>query len=125
MSAEAGQNTDSAADSVSFDPNKIRIALAGYRIMAWITGIWLIALCYEMIVKYVIATDDIPYVLTLVPYIHGWVYFVYLLATFNLAVKVRWPLSTALGTLVAGTIPLLGVIVEHVRTKEIKARFDL
>src|SRR3954469_17825700 len=124
MSAEAGQNTDSAADSVSFDPNKIRIALAGYRIMAWITGIWLIALCYEMIVKYVIATDDIPYVLTLVPYIHGWVYFVYLLATFNLAVKVRWPLSTALGTLVAGTIPLLGVIVEHVRTEEIKARFD-
>ena len=125
MSAEAGRNTDSTADSVTADPNRIRTALAGYRIMAWITGIWLIALCYEMIVKYVIQTEDIPYVLTLVPFIHGWVYFVYLLATFNLAVKVRWPLSTALGTLVAGTIPLLGVIVEHVRTKEIKARFDL
>ncbi len=125
MSAEAPDNTANTPDQVAADPNKIRTALLGYRIMAWVTGIWLFALCYEMIVKYVLQADDIPYLLALVPYIHGWVYFVYLLATFNLAVKVRWPISTALGTLVAGTIPLLGIIVEHVRTKEIKARFDL
>jgi len=104
------------------DPSGIRKALMGYRVLAWITGVWLIALCYEMYVKYVLAVPDPPNWIAIV---HGWVYFVYLIATFNLAVKVRWPMSTTLGTLVAGTIPLLGIIVEHVRSKEIKQRFKL
>ena len=43
----------------------------------------------------------------------------YLLATLNLAVKVRWPVWTTIGTLLAGTIPLLGVILEHFRTKQV------
>ena len=41
----------------------------------------------------------------------------YLLATLSLAVKVRWPVWATIGTLLAGTIPLLGVILEHFRTK--------
>ncbi len=40
-------------------PNEtIRKALNGYRLMAWTTGIWLIALCYEMVVKYIVKVDD-------------------------------------------------------------------
>jgi integral membrane protein len=57
--------------------------------------------------------------------VHGWVYFVYLLFTANLAVKVRWPISKTIGVLLAGTIPLLGIIVEQVQTREIKERFNL
>ena len=72
--------------------------------------------------KYIVQVENPP---SWIGVVHGWVYFVYLLATFNLAVKVRWPIATTLGTLVAGTIPLLGLIVERVRTKEIKERFDL
>ena len=41
----------------------------------------------------------------------------YLLATLSLAVKVRRPVWITIGTLLAGTIPLLGVILEHFRTK--------
>ena len=29
----------------------IRKALTGYRVLAWATGLWLIALCYEMVMK--------------------------------------------------------------------------
>jgi len=57
--------------------------------------------------------------------VHGWVYFAYLMATLNLAVKVRWPLGKTLGVLLSGTIPLLGVIVEHFQTRKIKAQFNL
>ena len=39
---------------------KIRSALTGYRVMAWTTGIWLIALCYEIILKYVVKVDNPP-----------------------------------------------------------------
>jgi integral membrane protein len=104
------------------DTSKLRTALRAYRVMAWATGIWLIALCYEVIVKYVVQVENPP---SWIGVVHGWVYFVYLLATLNLAVKVRWPIGKTIGTLLAGTIPLLGIILEHYRTKQIKAQFNL
>ena len=101
---------------------KIRSALNGYRVMAWLTGIWLIALVYEMILKYWVKVDNPP---DWIGVVHGWVYFVYLLFTANLAVKVRWPIAKTIGVLLAGTVPLLGIIVEQVQTREIKDRFNL
>lgn len=101
---------------------KIRTALLGYRVMAWVTGVWLIALCYEIVVRYVVKVDNPP---TWIGVVHGWVYFTYLLATANLAVKIKWPIGKTVGVLLAGTIPLLGIIVEHFQTKAIKARFAL
>jgi integral membrane protein len=49
----------------------------------------------------------------------------YLVATLILAVKVRWPVWTTIGMLLAGTIPLLGVILERFRTKQVNEKFDL
>ena len=57
--------------------------------------------------------------------VHGWVYFVYLLFTANLAVKVRWPIAKTIGVLLAGTIPLVGIIVEHFQTRDVKAKFGI
>src|SRR6476469_11017712 len=51
----------------------IRKALLGYRVMAWATGIWLIALCYEMVLKYGFNNDSLSWIAI----VHGWVYFVY------------------------------------------------
>lgn len=102
--------------------DKIRNALLGYRILAWTTGIWLIALCYEIVLRYVVKVDDPP---TWIGVVHGWVYFIYLLFTANLAVKVRWPIAKTIGVLLAGTIPLLGIIVEQVQTRDLKTRFNL
>jgi integral membrane protein len=129
MSSETGSETGAAATNnpAAHNPatnsagkKNIRAALLGYRVMAWVTGVWLIALCVEVVLHYVFHNE-----ISWVGVVHGWVYFVYLLATFNLAVRVRWPLLKTLGTLLAGTIPLLGIIVEHFRTREVKARFNL
>ncbi|UUO03248.1 DUF3817 domain-containing protein [Mycolicibacterium novocastrense] len=99
----------------------VRKALLGYRVLAWTTGIWLIALCYEMVMKYVYHVEGLNWIAV----VHGWVYFVYLLFTANLAVKVRWPIGKTIGVLLAGTIPLVGIIVEQVQTREIKDRYGL
>ncbi len=99
----------------------IRKALLGYRVMAWATGLWLILLCYEMVAKYVFGVENLNWIAV----VHGWVYFIYLLFAANLALKVRWPIGKTIGVLLAGTIPLLGIIVEHFRTKEIKQQFGL
>jgi integral membrane protein len=99
----------------------IRKALVGYRVMAWTTGLWLILLCYEMVAKYVYSVEGLNWIAV----VHGWVYFVYLLFTANLAVKVRWPIAKTIGVLLAGTIPLVGIIVEHFQTKDIKQKFGI
>jgi integral membrane protein len=104
------------------DKESLRKALLGYRVMAWTTGIWLIALCYEVVLKYVVKVDDPP---SWIGVVHGWVYFVYLLFTLWLSVKARWPVGKTIGILLAGTIPLLGVIVEHFQTKQLKAAHKL
>jgi integral membrane protein len=108
------------AQASVFPVEKIRTALRAYRIMAWATGVWLIVLCYEL-VSHLVFHHEIRWI----GVVHGWVYFIYVLAAFNLAVKVRWPIGKALGVLLAGTIPLLGIIVEHFQTRDVKARFGL
>ena len=73
--ASAPQASDPAPQT---DKESLRKALLGYRVMAWTTGIWLIALCYEVVLKYVVKVDDPP---SWIGVVHGWVYFVYLLFT--------------------------------------------
>ncbi|MGV0853660.1 DUF3817 domain-containing protein [Mycolicibacterium phlei] len=99
----------------------IRKALTGYRVLAWMTGLWLIALCYEMVMKYVYHVEGLNWIAV----VHGWVYFIYLMFTANLAVKVRWPIGKTVGVLLAGTIPLVGIIVEQVQTRDLKERYGL
>lgn len=103
-----------------FPVKKIRTALLAYRVLAWTTGIWLVALCGE-IVSHLVYHREIRWI----EVVHGWVYFIYVLAAFNLAIKVRWPIAKTIGVLLAGTIPLLGIIVEHFQTKDIKTRFEV
>ena len=117
----APETPGSQAQSTT-QPDKIRSALLQYRVMAWATGIWLIALCYEMLMKYVVKVDNPP---TWIGIVHGWVYFIYLIFTANLAVKVRWPIAKTIGVLLAGTIPLVGIIVEHFQTSDVRERFGV
>ena len=98
----------------------IRKALVGYRVMAWTTGIWLIALCYEMVVQYVVKVDNPP---TWIGSCTAGCTSSICCFTANLAVKVRWPIAKTIGVLLAGTIPLVGIIVEHFQTRNIKTQF--
>lgn len=103
-----------------FSLKKIRTALLAYRVMTWTTGIWLIVLCYEIVSHFAFHRE-----IRWIGIVHGWVYFVYVLTAFNLAVKVRWPLAKTVGVLLAGTVPLVGIIVEHFQTGDINAYLEL
>lgn len=104
------------------DRKKIRSALLRYRVLAYATGIWLLILTGEMVAKYIIGVENVPAWIAIV---HGWVYAVYLVLTFDLSIKVRWPAKRTIGTLLAGTIPFLSFYVEHQRTKQVKADFGV
>ncbi|RVW04291.1 DUF3817 domain-containing protein [Rhodococcus xishaensis] len=101
---------------------KVASALLRYRILAYATGIWLLVLTAEMVAKYIIGVENLPNWIAIV---HGWVYFVYLIMTMDLAVKVRWPASRTIGTLLAGTVPFLSFFVEHWRTVQVKKDFGV
>ncbi|MEU4417233.1 MULTISPECIES: DUF3817 domain-containing protein [Nocardia] len=114
-------DTDSAAPAGSAPTAKIASALLRYRVLAWVTGLWLLLLTVEVIAKYGFGADTPSWIAV----VHGWVYFAYLLVTADLAVKVRWPIGRTVGTLIAGTIPLLSFFVEHRNAKEIKQQYSL
>jgi len=101
---------------------KIASALLRYRVLAYITGIWLLVLTGEMVAKYIFRVEDVP---SWIAVVHGWVYLIYLIFTVDLAIKVRWPLARTIGTLLAGTIPFLSFVVEHWRTTQVKRDFGV
>lgn len=115
--------SDSPEQAVVTPVETIRKAVVKYRALAWITGAWLLVLCGEMIAKYIFRVDY-PW-FKFIGMIHGAFYMLYVFFTLDLAVKVRWPLGKAGGIVLAGTVPLLGVIVEHFQTLELKRRFDI
>ncbi|WP_406236739.1 DUF3817 domain-containing protein [Nocardia sp. NBC_01009] len=110
-----------AAAVTPTNTGKITGALLRYRVLAWVTGLWLLLLTAEIIAKYGFDVHTPSWIAV----VHGWVYFAYLLVTADLAVKVRWPLLRTVGTLIAGTVPLLSFFVEHVNAKKVKADFNL
>lgn len=114
------QQTATAAAPTQQDTRKIASALLRYRVLAYATGIWLLVLTAEMVAKYIFSVDNLP---SWIAIVHGWVYFVYLIMTIDLAVKVRWPAGRTIGTLLAGTIPFLSFFVEHWRTQQVKKDF--
>jgi integral membrane protein len=97
----------------------IPAALTRYRVMAYIVGTMLLVLVFvAMPVKYW-GHDDTP--VAIVGTAHGFLYCVYLLTAFDLALRARW---RALGTvlvLLAGTIPFLSFVAERKVTRKTRA----
>ncbi|WP_040519940.1 DUF3817 domain-containing protein [Gordonia malaquae] len=114
--AESMPKAESAATQ-----KRVHGALVRYRVLAWITGIWLLALVAEMVAKYGFDVDGYGWV----GIAHGWIYFVYLIFTVDLSIKARWPLPKLALTAIAGTIPFLSFYFEHIRTREVKSEFNL
>lgn len=119
--SDVSVSNESSNQPATTPVEKVRGALLRYRVLAWITGVWLLLLVGEMIAKYGFGVDDFGWV----GIVHGWIYFAYLIFTVDLAIKVRWPLGKTIATAIAGTIPFLSFYFEHIRTKDVKAQFGI
>ncbi|HEV2783593.1 MAG TPA: DUF3817 domain-containing protein [Actinophytocola sp.] len=87
-----------------------RGALARYRIMAYVVGVGLLALCAAMVLDYGFGQDQYT---KIVGPVHGFLYIVYFLATVDLALKARWSIRGTLLVLLAGMIPFVSFIAER------------
>ena len=98
----------------------VRGALTRYRVIAYIVGVMLLVLLFvAMPLKYL--ADD-PSAMDVVGPLHGFLYVIYLLGTFDLFRRVRWPLPRLILMALAGTIPFLSFYAERKTTHELLGR---
>jgi len=82
-----------------------------YRVAAYVVGVMLLVLVLiAMPIKYA-GHNDTP--VAIIGPIHGWLYAIYLVITFDLARRTTWPLRRTLGVMLAGTVPFLSFYVER------------
>ena len=87
-------------------------AVLRYRVMAYITGVLIIVVCFAGIPLQVAANNT--FIVNYVGTVHGYLYIVYVVVAFLLSQKLKMRLSPQLFLLLlAGTIPVLTFVVER------------
>jgi integral membrane protein len=92
---------------------RLLIVVRAYRVMAYLTGIMLIILCFAGIPLQVFGHD--PVIASYVGSAHGVLYLVYLVVAFAMTRCVRMR-TASVGTIIvlaAGTVPILTFVVER------------
>jgi integral membrane protein len=86
-------------------------ALIHYRTIAWIVGVVLLVLVLVGMPLQYIGHD--PTAVGVVGPIHGFLFMVYVVLTFDLGRRARWPLGRMLLVMLAGTVPFLSFWAER------------
>ncbi|QPK78832.1 DUF3817 domain-containing protein [Corynebacterium lizhenjunii] len=103
---------------------RVSTALNIFSVLAWVTGVFLIALVIRMVCQYLL-NMDIPAWATWIAIAHGWVYMAYVVSVLNLGMKALWPFSRMILTALAGVVPFFSFVMEAKRRRQVKAEFGL
>ena len=105
---------------------RVAKSLRFYSVAAVVTGIWLLILVVEMIVKnLILGSENAPEWFSYIGPAHGLVFMVYVISCLDLGTKARWEPSKWVATMLAGVVPFLSFVVEKKRRDEVKAAFQL
>lgn len=86
-------------------------ALIRFRVMAYVVGVLLLVLVFVAVpLKYF---ADEPLMVSVVGPLHGFLYMVYLVTAFDLAVRAKWPFVRTVLVLLAGTVPVMSFVAER------------
>ena len=93
-------------------------ALTRFRVVAYVVGVVLIVfILVAMPLKYL---ADSPGPVAVIAPVHGFLYMVYLVVTFDLSMRAKWPLSRTVLLLLAGTVPVLSFVAERWATAKVR-----
>ena len=105
-------------DTVSLPP-RVAGALTRYRVMAYVVGVMLLVLVFVAVpLRY---AAGVPEVSAVVSPLHGFLYIVYLVAAFDLALKARWTAKGTVLVLLAGVVPFVSFWAERRVTARVRA----
>lgn len=89
----------------------MRAAVLRYRVMAYITGVLIIVVCFVGIPLQIAAHNT--FIVNQIGTVHGFLYLVYIVFAYLLAQKLRLPVRQTVILLLAGTIPVMTFVVER------------
>ena len=89
----------------------MRAAVLRYRVMAYITGVLIIVVCFAGIPLQIAAHNT--FIVNQVGTVHGFLYLVYIVFAYLLAQKLHLPIRQTVILLLAGTIPVMTFVVER------------
>jgi integral membrane protein len=108
-----------AEQSTAALPRRVAGTLTRYRVMAYVVGVMLLVLVLvAMPLRY---AAGIPEVSKVVSPVHGFLYIVYLVAAFDLALKARWTAKGTVLVLLAGVVPFVSFWAERRVTSRVRA----
>ena len=92
----------------------MKTPLARFRIMAILAGVMSLLLWFvDLPVAYLLNNEEWKSKVEWIPFVHGWIYAVYVLTALQFSVKVKWPLSRVLLLILAGTLPMASLVAER------------
>lgn len=119
------------------------MSFALYRVLAYVTGVFLLGLTFvAMPAKYLVGETSMfalapapegwenwfgpesPLML-FIAMPHGYVYMAYVFVVIWVALDRRWGAGRTLGVALAGTIPVLGFVIEHRVVKQERAKEEV
>lgn len=116
MTVDGDASRSNESPRVAEDPTAravrvARAALKRYRVMAYITGVMLLVLCVEVILRYIVKAN-VSWI-AWVPIAHGWIYVIYLVTVIDLWSKMRWSFGRLTAMVLAGVVPVMSFILER------------
>ena len=89
-------------------------AVKRFRVMALVAGVMSLLLWFvDLPVAYLFNSDDWKSKVEWIPFVHGWIYAVYVLTAIQFGTKARWPLTKILWLILAGTLPIASFAAER------------
>jgi len=89
-------------------------AIKRYRFMALVAGVMSLLLWFvDLPVAYLFNNEDWKAAVAWIPFVHGWVYAVYVLAAIQFSVKARWSMKKMIWLILAGTLPIASIAAER------------
>ena len=89
-------------------------ALKRFRVMAIIAGVMSLLLWFvDLPVVYLFNNEDWKAAVAWIPFVHGWVYAVYVLVAIQFSVKARWSMKKMIWLILAGTLPIASIAAER------------
>ena len=89
-------------------------AIKRFRVMALVAGVMSLLLWFvDLPVAYLFNNEDWKSNVEWIPFVHGWVYAVYVLTAIQFATKARWSFKKMLWLILAGTLPIASIAAER------------
>ena len=89
-------------------------AIKRYRFMALVAGVMSLLLWFvDLPVVYLLNNPEWKEAIAWIPFVHGWIYALYVLVAIQFSVKARWPMKKIIWLILAGTLPIASIAAER------------